>query len=107
REYLKGASAQRCFSVCEALEETKGEWDRAFLWPMLSDKRPADGYTHSVKPHADEPRLPIRVCDEAAEKISLHRKDVVFRMEGTKLDLDRQIRRIRKQLTISPTLPKR
>jgi hypothetical protein len=99
REYLRGSRAQRCFSVCEALKETRGEWDQEFLWPMLSDKRPSKGYSHPVKRNADEPRRTIRVCDAAAEKISLHRKDVKFVMVGTEQELDHQIRQMRKRLT--------
>jgi hypothetical protein len=103
QEYLRGGRragyAQRCFSLCEALKETSGEWDQELLIPLLSDRRPADGYTHAVKPNAEEPRLPIRVCDAAAETLCAHRKDLKFEMVGSAKDLDQQIRRIQQRLS--------
>lgn len=98
REYLRRGGPQRYFSVCEALRQTKGEWDGDFLIPMLSDKRLSTGYTHPAKPNKEEPRLTIRVCDQAAEIIGSHRKDIKFQMVGTHEEIDRQINKIRKQL---------
>ncbi|MGC4045250.1 MAG: hypothetical protein QM758_15770 [Armatimonas sp.] len=94
RQYLRGASAQRCLSVCEALSNTEGNWDREFLWPMLADKRNSTGYSHPVNDRENARRLPIRVCDQAAEVIAKHRKDLAFTMVGTKKELDRQIGQI-------------
>lgn len=106
RAYLNKASVQRSLSVCEALRETGGSWDREFLWPMLSDKRP-NGYTHPVQPNTEEPRAPVRLCDVAAEIISRHRKEVSFTLVGTTEELDRQIRTMQRQLGIPRTAPKR
>lgn len=102
-DYLKQRTAQRCFLVCNALEKTRGEWDREFLWPMLVDKRVSMGNYHSIRPDTNNPALLIRVCDAAAEVISKHRKELSFTMVGTKKELDRQIQQIRRQLgLISP-----
>jgi hypothetical protein len=51
----------------------------------------------------ENPGLIIRVCDVAAETISVHRSDVTFTMVGTKAELDAQIQRMQKQLVTPPT----
>jgi len=105
KEYLRNGNAQRCFSVCKILRDSSGEWDKELLVPLLSDRRPSNGYTHAVKPNANEPRLPIRVCDAAAETICAHRKDLTFEIVGLGEDLDQQIHRIQQQL--NETAPSR
>ena len=67
------------------------------LAPMLSDKRETN-WTYAVVPKEDEPRRQIRVCDEAAETIAMHAKNLEFRMQGEHEDLDRQIEQIRRKI---------
>lgn len=50
------------------------------------------------KPGAEGPTVPIRVCDQAADAISRHRKDLPFEMEKPVANLDRQIGAMRKAL---------
>jgi hypothetical protein len=94
RAYLEGGRrtgyAQRCFSLCEVLKEASVSWDREMLLPLLRDRRVADGYSHPIKAGSNE-SVPMRVCDEAAEALCAHRKDITFTMTGTTRDLDRQI----------------
>jgi hypothetical protein len=45
-----------------------------------------------------ENRVPIRVCDGAAETLSRNHPDLKFRMIGTEQELDQQIQVIREQL---------
>ena len=99
RRYLTGASAQRCYTVCEILARTDGRWDREFLWPMLRDRRPYDGESHPVLAKADEPRIPVRVCDQAAWAISQNRQNLRFELVGTTRQLDGQIALLRQQLS--------
>jgi hypothetical protein len=103
REYLRGGSAQRCGSVCEALKETHGEWDREFLVPLLSDKRESNTYSHGVIGPSGGPSLPIRVCDQAAAVLCAHRKDLKFEMIGSFAELDRQIRILQERLHEAPS----
>jgi hypothetical protein len=93
RAYIKTGGAQRRFSVCEALRYTSGDWDRELLYPLLNDRRPADGYEYSVD---EKRRSSIRVCDQAAEVIALHRKDLHFAMKGPYSELDRQIKELKR-----------
>jgi hypothetical protein len=84
--------------VCEALKETDGKWDREFLVPLLSDKRPSSTYSHPVTGRPEGPSLPIRVCDQAAAVLCAHRKDLKFERIGSFADLDRQIRTLQDRL---------
>jgi hypothetical protein len=98
RQYLGVPSVQRRHSMCKALRELRGAWTVELLVPLLIDKRPLDRWTYSVYPGKEEPSLPIRVCDEAAETINLRRPDLPFRMAGTHADLDRQITAMRERI---------
>jgi hypothetical protein len=95
--YLRDASAQRCHTVCLVLRESKPEWDKALLGPLLMDRR-TWGWTYAVKRGENEPRRPIRVCDEAALTLSLNHPVLKFTQVGEHADLDRQIAVIRAQL---------
>jgi hypothetical protein len=97
-QYLVTPGVQRRRSMSHALREIQCEWTIDLLVPLLEDKRPAEGWTYSVIPETNEPRLPIRVCDEAAETISLHHSDLPFRLGGTHSDLDRQIKAIQERI---------
>jgi hypothetical protein len=95
--YLRGASAQRCHTVCLVLREVKLKWDVALLGPLLADRR-TWGWTYAVKPDSNEPRRPIRVCDEAAVTLSQNHPKLKFTQAGEHADLDRQIAAMRAQL---------
>jgi hypothetical protein len=95
--YLENASLQRWRSMAQVLRQTQSEWAVELLAPALMDKREF-GWTYALAPGNDEPRRPIRVCDEAAETISLSRPDLPFRMEGEHENLDRQIAVIRARI---------
>jgi hypothetical protein len=94
---LKDASAQRCHSVCLVLREVKVAWDADLLGPLLADKR-TWGWTYAVEPGKNEPRRPIRVCDEAAVTLSQNHAELKFTQAGEHADLDKQIAAIREQL---------
>jgi hypothetical protein len=82
------------FTICAAIRQTRGEWDRELLYPLLNDKRGTLGYAYNLD---ENHRLPIRVCDCAAEVIAFHRRDVHFVMEGSYANLDRQIAVIKRK----------
>ncbi|MDB6024860.1 MAG: hypothetical protein JWM68_1083 [Verrucomicrobiales bacterium] len=96
--YMTNASLQRCRSMSQVLRKTQGEWSIDLLKRLLNDKRPADGWTYAVIPHQNEPRLPIRICDEAAETISMNFPKLTFKMEGSHEQLDQQIEKMRRQI---------
>jgi hypothetical protein len=95
--YLQNASLQRWRSVAQVLRKTRSEWAVELLFPALTDKREF-GWTYAVVPGQNEPRRSIRVCDEAAETISLSRPDVPFNLAGEHEELDRQIATMRARL---------
>ncbi|MGC4045251.1 MAG: hypothetical protein QM758_15775 [Armatimonas sp.] len=99
RKYLRSNSTRRRFAVCTALQGTNGDWDREFLWPMLTDKRFDREHASQYPPNSRERRRPRRVCDYAAGVIAKHRKDVVFNRMGTTAELDHQIQQMQRQLT--------
>lgn len=92
--YLKIKSVQRIRTMAHVLREVRPEWAVGLLKPYLTDKR-TFGWEYAVKPNENEPRLPIRVCDEVAETLAGTQKGLSFKMEGTHQDLDSQIARMR------------
>ena len=97
--YLKGAGPLRRFTVCQAILESKANWCVDLLTSLLDDKRPVGGYNHAAAGGDQEWRVPIRVCDAAAQSLSSVRRELKFTMVGTEKDLDRQIQVIRQQLS--------
>jgi hypothetical protein len=95
--YLQNASLQRWRSMAQVLRRTRSEWAAELLSPALTNKRDF-GWTYAVVPDQNEPRRPIRVCDEAAETISLSRPELPFKLAGEHEDLDRQIAAMRARL---------
>jgi hypothetical protein len=95
--YLRDASAQRCHTVCLVLREVRVDWNAELLGPLLADTR-TWGWTYAVEPSKNEPRQPIRVCDEAAVTLSQNHPELKFTQAGEHADLDRQIAAIREQL---------
>jgi hypothetical protein len=93
--YLKNASAQRCHSAAAALQMTEGNWCVPILTGLLADKRPVGGYLYAIRHSDQDNRLPIRVCDVAAEALHAHRPELEFTLEGEYKDLDTQIEVIR------------
>jgi hypothetical protein len=106
QRYLKIRTVQRCRTMCHVLAETRGEWAIEMLSPLLEDERLADGWTYAVERGSNEPRLPIRICDEAAGTISKSHPDMTFEMVGTHENLGRQIQQmldmIRKKSSSQP-----
>jgi hypothetical protein len=98
QKYLDTRTVQHCRSTCYALRAVRKEWAAELLAPLLDDRREADGWTYAVNPTENEPRLPIRICDEAAETIAGANKDLSLEMQRTHADLDRQIKVIRDKL---------
>jgi hypothetical protein len=88
--YLQNASLQRWRSMAQVLRKTRSEWAVELLSPALADKREF-GWTYALMPGQNEPRRPIRVCDEAAETIGLSRPDLPFKLAGEHEELDCQI----------------
>jgi hypothetical protein len=95
--YLKGAGSRRCHTACVVLRRAKVAWDVDVLAPLLEDTR-TWGWTYAVVAGKNEPRLPIRVCDEAAVTLSRNHPEFEFVQAGEHADLDRQIATIREQL---------
>jgi hypothetical protein len=99
QKYLEARTVQHCRSTCHALRVVRKEWAAELLAPLLDDRRESDGWTYAVNLTEKGPRLPIRICDEAAETIAGANKDLRFEMRGTHANLDRQIKVIRDTLT--------
>ena len=95
--YLRDASAQRCLTVCLVLRHLKADWDTEVLNQLLTDKR-TWGWTYAVTEGKNEPRLPIRVCDEAAVTLSRNYPKLKFVQVGEHANLDKQIAAIRVHL---------
>ncbi|MSR58124.1 MAG: hypothetical protein EXS05_10660 [Planctomycetaceae bacterium] len=92
QKYLGVRTVLHCRATCHALRKVRPEWAAELLAPLLDDQREADGWNYAVNPKQNEPRLPIRICDEAAESIAAANKNLRFEMHGTHADLDRQIK---------------
>ncbi len=84
--------------MCRVLAKVHGEWSIDLLSPLLLDTRPAEGWTYAVVPGKNEPRLPIRICDEAAETISKNFPRLTFKMAGTHKELDQQVQVMRERI---------
>jgi hypothetical protein len=97
RKYLKPRTLLRCRALCHALRETRPEWAVDLLGPLLSDRRDT-GWDYGVNLGQNEPRLSIRVCDEAAETIAMANPTLKFDLHGKHEQLDRQIDAIRRQI---------
>ena len=95
--YLQNASLQRWRSMAQVLRKTRSEWAAELLSPALLDKREF-GWTYALVLGQNEPRRQIRVCDEAAETISLSRPDLPFKLAGEHEELDRQIATMRARI---------
>jgi hypothetical protein len=98
QKYLDMRSVVHCRASCHALRKVRPEWAAELLQSLLADQREADGWNYAVNPNQNEPRLPIRICDEAAETIVASDKSLHFDMHGTHADLDRQIKIIQEAL---------
>ena len=94
---LHKARPPRCASVCFALQEVAVGWDKEVLGPLLADRRPLRE-TYPLVPEQDQPRRPVRVCDEAALALCKHHPEWRFVQAGEHASLDRQIARLRQQL---------
>ncbi len=96
-KFVKGSIQQRN-TVCHALREARPAWGCHVLSPLLDDKRDTRWGTYGVNPPANEPRLPIRVCDLAAQTMSGLKPELWFELRGTHEDLDGAIEGIKTQL---------
>jgi hypothetical protein len=99
KEYMLHASLQRCWTMCQVLRTTRPDWSIELLAPLLTDKRPSDGWSYEVIPGQSKPRLPIRICDEAAETIHMHHPNLRFVLAGKHSELDTQIEAMRRQIS--------
>jgi hypothetical protein len=106
RDYLKGGSAQRIRSACQAFARAEGELGELaieILAPLLKDARPIDGRTYAPDPGRGGPRLPIRLCDEAAQALALRNPELLqFKLAGSHELLDRQIEDMLKAIAGRP-----
>lgn len=99
--YLQNASLQRWRTMAHVLRQVRSQSAVEFLSPALKDKREF-GWDYALVPGHNEPRRPIRVCDEAAETISLRQPDLPFKLEGEHEHLDRQIAAMRARIEAAP-----
>lgn len=97
RNYLKPGTLDRRRAVIHALRKAWSPWAIKLLTPLLKDKEDT-GWNYAVNPQQNEPRLPIRVCDEAAKTIALQCRTVKFVMEGSHENLDRQIEAVQQKI---------
>ncbi|MCW3055249.1 MAG: hypothetical protein JWN14_4419 [Chthonomonadales bacterium] len=100
--FLRPPNLNRTLSAIYALQEIHFNGAVDILAPLLADKRNC-ALDYSVKPHTKEPRLPIRVCDEAADTLAMLDKNLTFHMEGTHAHLDAQIRAMRSKIKARKT----
>jgi hypothetical protein len=99
RSYLKSGDPWRRFTVCEVLRITNQESSIELLAPFLEDKRRLEPRSHQASERNSDLRQVItRVCDAAAETLSLNHPELKFKMIGTERELDEQIRILREQL---------
>ncbi|AWM36925.1 hypothetical protein GobsT_52010 [Gemmata obscuriglobus] len=96
--YLRGAGVQRRLTVCLIFEKVKVPWGTEILAPLLDDNRDTDWGSYPVDPSENEPRLPIRICDAAADTLSHNHPELKFTLRGQHADLDKQIAVMREQL---------
>jgi hypothetical protein len=89
--YLRGASPQRCQTVCLLLREVRPVWSNKILIPLLSDKRCLDDQTNPADPGGEELDAAIRVCDMAAAVLVEQRPVLRFVITGGHKDRDKQI----------------
>jgi hypothetical protein len=87
--YMKSSTFRRRVALCSAVR-VRPEWAVEFLTPLLEDKREERMWYQKVAGN-DEDRPAIRICDDAAQAISLSRPDLPFVLHGTHENLDRQI----------------
>ncbi|WP_395141828.1 hypothetical protein [Armatimonas sp.] len=97
--YLHGARPERCYTACLILREVRVTWATKMLAPLLSDKR-TWGYEYAVEKGKNKPRLPIRVCDEAAITLCASHPKLKFLQQGTHAALDAQIATLRAALAL-------
>lgn len=98
QKYLEVKSIVHCRAMCHVLRKVRSEWAAELLKSLLADQRKADGWTYAINPNQEKLRLPIRICDEAAETIAKADKRIHFDMRGTHADLDRQVKTIEEVL---------
>jgi hypothetical protein len=99
--YMKSSTFRRRVALCSAVR-VRPEWAVEFLAPLLDDKREERMWYQEVA-GSDKSRLAIRVCDDAAQAISLSRPDLTFVLHGTHADLDRQIAVMRERIAETPS----
>lgn len=95
--YLAKPTVQRGLTMSLVLRKTRGEWAKEFLPPLLDDRRDTR-WAYTIRPGWNQPHLPIRVCDEAAETLNLLFPDLPFKLEGTHAELDEQIKQVKAKL---------
>jgi hypothetical protein len=85
-------------SVCMALREKHPAFAIEVLTPLLTDTQSCNGWTHPEVGGQNQPRHPIRVCDEAAVAISTSDPSLSFQMLGTPETKDAHIAKMREAL---------
>ncbi len=95
QHFLSHNTVHCCLTMCYALREVRGEWAVELLETLLSDRRKADGLEYNV---STKRRLPIRICDEAADSIARNDHHLRFAFKGTHKNLDRQIQMMQRQI---------
>jgi hypothetical protein len=95
---MAGGSLSQRRSACMALKEARAAFGVEVLVPLLDDQQPCQGWTYPEIEGQNQPRHPIRVCDEAATAMTSIDPALGFKMVGTHADLDAEIQRIRETL---------
>jgi hypothetical protein len=100
--YLRESSLQRSWTVFLVLGNTKSEWGKDLVIPMLTDKREGrfayGPMRYSKVPNSLKLDRVTRLCDQAASTLSKLDPEIKFDLAGDREDLDRQIAVIEEQL---------
>jgi hypothetical protein len=99
QQFMNEASALRCYTVTQLFRNVRGDWCVEILVSLLDDQRPVSRYTLPIDSTDQDNRLPIRVCDAAAQALQQQRPELRYVMQGTHEQLDAQIDAIRAVLS--------
>ncbi len=100
--YLRKATLQRSWTVCDVLMDSKSVWAKELLIPLLVDKRQAEfpkSWSGTYKDFRfSGQQITLRLCDKAAWALSELDPDLKFKYSSRPEELDAQIEVMRKKL---------
>jgi hypothetical protein len=116
RKFMAKATPSELGLLAGSLSKTRGQWPIAMLKPLLDDKRPTSRNYYVRDPNWNGPRpgpstvddgylrIPVRVCDAAAESLSeiLRDKQFTFPDKHDTSTLDRFIVALKAKVAAKP-----